>query len=90
MTTRLPRGSGCEAKVAAASYASSNVSARRTPSWRHMPSKMRSSLASEPVWLEAARWPRLVAPPLRSTSGFRLENCATRSKKARPLRTPSM
>jgi hypothetical protein len=57
-TTRLPLGSGWVANVAAASNASSTVAARVTPAWRHAPSNTRSSVASEPVWLAAARWPR--------------------------------
>ena len=52
-----PVGSGWVAKVAAASNASSTVAARMTPAWRHTPSKTRSSAASAPVWLAAARWP---------------------------------
>ena len=53
--TRGPRGRGWVAKVAAASNASSTLSARVTPAWWHMPSKTRSSLASAPVCDVAAR-----------------------------------
>ena len=48
-----------------------SCAARTTPAWRHMPSKTRSSVASEPVWLAAARAPPAVAPPLTSTTGMR-------------------
>ena len=88
-TTRLPFGSGWVAKVAAASKASSMVAARVMPAWRHMPSKTRSSLASEPVWLAAARWPPAVAPPFTSTSGLTAATARARSKKPRPSGTPS-
>ena len=69
-TTRLPVGSGWVANVAAASKASSTVAARVMPAWRQAPSKTRSSVASEPVWLAAARAPPAVAPPLTSTTGL--------------------
>ena len=49
-----PRGSGCVANVAAASKASSTVEARFTPACRHMPEKIRSSVASAPVCDAAA------------------------------------
>ena len=54
-TTLGPAGRGCVANVAAASKASSTVAARVAPAWRQTPSKTRSSLASAPVWLAAAR-----------------------------------
>ena len=49
IATPGPAGSGWVAKVAAASYASSMVVARTAPACLHMPSKTRSSVASEPV-----------------------------------------
>ena len=64
-----PRGSGWVAKVAAASNASSTVVARLTPACRHMPAKIRSSVASAPVCDAAARRPPGVAPPRTNTSG---------------------
>ena len=56
-TVRRPRGSGWVAKVAAHSKACSTLGARSAPTCAATPSKMRSSLASEPVWLAAARLP---------------------------------
>ena len=85
-TTRLPAGSGWVAKVAAASNASSTVAARVTPAWRHMPSKVRSSVASEPVWLAAARAPPAVAPPLTTTVGI---SAATSAAGCRATSRPS-
>ena len=77
------------ANVAAASYASSTVAARVTPSWRHTPSNTRSSDARAPVWLAAARDPDEVAPPFRRTRGMRSVTEAMRSAKARPSAIPS-
>ena len=48
-TTREPRGSGCVANVAAASYACSTVAARVMPYALHVPSNTLSSAASAPV-----------------------------------------
>ena len=49
-----------------------------------------SSVASEPVWLAAARCPPEVAPPLTSTSGMRCgDRRAGASKNARPSSMPS-
>ena len=84
-----PCGRGWVAKVAAASNASSTFAARVAPAWRHMPSNTRSSLASAPVWLAAARWPPAVAPPLRRTSGMRAVTVRMRSENARPSAMPS-
>ncbi|MEI2653689.1 MAG: hypothetical protein V9G12_16360 [Microthrixaceae bacterium] len=88
-TTRLPDGSGWVASVAAASNASSTVAARQTPACRHAPSNTRSSVASEPVWLDAARAPPAVAPPLTSTTGLVGVIARTASKNARPSSMPS-
>ena len=49
ISVRGPRGSGWVANAAAASYASSIVSARVMPAWRQTPAKIRSSEASAPV-----------------------------------------
>ena len=88
MTTavRGPAGSGWVANVAAASNASSIVVARVTPAWRHMPAKTRSSEASEPVWLAAARWPPAVVPPFTSTTGLRSATLAPVARRARARR----
>ena len=83
---RGPAGSGWVANVAAASNASSTVVARVMPAWRHMPSKMRSSAASVPVWLAAARWPPAVVPPLTSTTGLRRATVARAARRARGRR----
>ena len=88
-TTRLPRGNGWVANVAAASKASSIVAALVTPAWRHAPSKVRSSLDNEPVWLAAALAPPAVAPPLTTTSGIVAATSRTVSKKLRPSAIPS-
>ena len=72
-------GRGCVAKVAAASNASSIVVARATPACAHMPANTRSSEASEPVWLAAARWPPAVVPPFTTTTGLWAATCARRS-----------
>ena len=88
-TTFGPLGSGCVAKVAAASNASSTVAARVTPAWRMAPSKMRSLVASAPVWDAAARWPPSVAPPFTSTTGLRSATDRMRSAKPRPSAMPS-
>ena len=48
-----------------------------------------SSVASEPVWLAAARWPPEVAPPLTRTRGLRRATDDMRSRNARPSGTPS-
>ena len=88
-TVRLPRGSGCVAKVAAHSKACSTVAARSAPTCAATPSKMRSSLASEPVWLAAARLPSAATPPFSSTSGFRAASARAASAKRRPSGTPS-
>ncbi len=63
--------------------------ARTTPAWRHMPSKTRSSVASDPVWLAAARWPPEVAPPFTSTTGMRSATADTSRKNRRPSLMPS-
>ncbi len=88
-TVRGPLGRGWVANVAAASNASSTVAARVMPCWRHMPSKTASSLARDPVWLAAARWPSELDPPLSSTRGRRSATDRTRSAKARPSEMPS-
>ena len=89
-----PRGSGCVAKVAAASNASSTVVARLTPACRHMPAKIRSSLASAPVCDAAAcclrRWlprapTRVVA---RSRRAVRLRRVRGRRARLRGTRDP--
>ena len=54
-----------------------------------MPSKTRSSLASEPVWLAAARLPSAATPPFTSTSGLRAVNARSASMKRAPSATPS-
>ena len=84
-----PAGSGCVANVAAASNASSTLSARVMPAARHAPSKTLSSAASAPVWLAAACAPPSVAPPLTSTSGLRAAAPARRSISPRPSVMPS-
>jgi hypothetical protein len=89
-TTRLPRGRGWVAKEAATSKPCSTVAARDTPAWRAAPSNTRSSLASAPVWLAAARWPPLVAPPLTTTTGLCSATPRSRSMKLRPSPTLSM
>ena len=68
-TTFGPAGSGVVANTAAASNASSTVSARATPAWRHIPANTRASLASDPVCDAAARRPPDVLPPCSTTSG---------------------
>ncbi len=88
-TTLGPAGSGCVAKVAAASKASATVEALVAPAWRQTPSKTRSSLARAPVWLAAARWPPSVAPPFTSTRGLRAAASRIRAAKATPSPTPS-
>ena len=79
-----PSGSGCVAKVAAASKASSTVRARHTPAWRIAPVKMRCSPASAPVWEAAACCPASVTPPLTSTTGSSAVTARIPSKVARP------
>jgi hypothetical protein len=88
-TTFGPSGRGWVAKVAAASNASSTVAARVAPACRQTPSKSRSSLASAPVWLAAARCPPSVAPPFTSTTGFSAAAAASRCRKSRPSPMPS-
>ncbi|GIU89241.1 MAG: hypothetical protein KatS3mg010_0340 [Acidimicrobiia bacterium] len=83
---RGPRGSGCVANVAAASNASSTVAARVIPAWRHMPSNTRSSLASDPVWLAAARCPPGVVPPFTSTTGLRRVTAREPLEQRAPVR----
>jgi hypothetical protein len=88
-TTRRPRGSGWVANVAAHSYASSTDGARSAPHCRQIPSNTRSSLASDPVWLAAARLPSAATPPFTSTSGLRAVNARSESMKCAPSATPS-
>ena len=88
-TTRLPRGSGWEAKVAATSKPCSTVAARDTPAWRIAPSNTRSSLARAPVWLAAAFCPPVEAPPFTTTTGMRAATPRSRSLNARPSPTLS-
>ncbi len=87
--TRLPRGNGWVANVAAASKADSMVGIRITPAWRAAPLKMRSLLASDPVWDAAARWPALDAPPFTITTGIDELTSRSVSNIALPLPTPS-
>jgi hypothetical protein len=85
-----PRGSGCVAKVAAASNASSMVPARHTPAWRMAPVKIRCSPASAPVCDAAACRPAPVTPPLTRTTGSSGVTARIPSKVARPSAVCSM
>ena len=88
-SVRGPLGSGCVANVAAHSKASSTVGARRTPACAATPSKTPSSLASDPVWLAAARFPSAATPPFTITSGLRSLTKRAASAKRRPSGSPS-
>ncbi|CAB4626314.1 unannotated protein [freshwater metagenome] len=89
ITTLGPFGSGCVAKVAAASKASSTVSARVIPAARQKPSKTLSLAANAPVCEAAACAPLSVAPPFTRTNGLRAATPARRVINERPSLIPS-
>ena len=90
MTVFSPEGKGVLARNLHQLKASSTLSARKTPHWRMMASKISSEPASDPVWEAAAMAPRCDRPDLMTTTGIFGVVIFTARMSRSPSRTPSM